>query len=82
MILSPPFVGKYTKNLYTTKQNERKNERIYAKTTNAPEKIGSSPRRLSVDARYLPPWHEWQVGIHFALVLLVQIVVTLSQHPM
>ena len=42
-------VRKYTKFLFPTKQNARKITEMWRKTTNAPEKNLSSPRRLAAD---------------------------------
>ncbi len=51
-----PFSGcKFNKILFSTKQNAQKIAEMLRKTTNAPEKNLSSPRRLDVDVRNLSP---------------------------
>ncbi len=53
-------VGKYTKNLNTTKQIARKITQMQQKTSNAPEKNLSSPRRLVGSCQVPVPWQGWQ----------------------
>ena len=50
MTATPFTVCKYTKFPNITKQNTQKITEMWQKTTNAPEKNLSSPRRLAVDA--------------------------------